>query len=144
MCSDNLSEMQAYATTIPVPGMVTISPEILVGLAPIPYLTLPSPFDPKDPFLIRATGNFVRTYLIPRWMRRRFRGKPLVLKDLGERGENYRIIFGVIYTPMDREIWRRLIKIFKSTGREYAIRLLSAVTRMRISTGFIRRVLISP
>jgi len=143
MCSNDLSDMQAYATTIPVPGMITMSPEILVGLAPIPYLTLPSPFDPWDRVLIRATRNFVRT-LVPRWMKRKFRGRPLVLKDLGEKEVNYEIIFGIIYTPRDSKIKEGLFKIFKSTGKEYAIRLLSAVTGGRVGVGFIRRVLISP
>jgi len=55
-------------------------------------LTLPSPHDPDDPVLVRATGIFVRKYLIPRWMRRKFRGRPLVLKDLGQREVNYEII----------------------------------------------------
>ena len=149
MCRDILSEMQAYATTIPVPGMVTMSPEILVGLAPIPYLTLPTYYDPNDPILIETTRKFVRN-LIPKWMRRKFRRRPLVLKDLGERGENYEIIFGVIYTHMDWRIKKALFDIetgkgiFASAGREYALHLLSAVTGRRISVGHIRRLLMMP
>ena len=77
-------------------------------------------------------------------MKRKFRERPLVLKDLGEKEVNYEIIFGIIYAPRDSKIKENLFKIFKSTGKEYAIRLLSAVARGRVGVGFIRRVLISP
>lgn len=140
VCRVLLSEMQAFAFGAP-PTMVTVKPEIITGLTPIPYLTLPTYYDPNDPILIETTRKFVHTYLIPRWKKEKVRGKPLVLKDIGERGDNYRIIFGIIYTPMDRDIWRKLLKIFRSTGREYAISLLSAVTGGRVEEARIRRLL---
>ena len=125
-CGDNLSEMQAYASA--------------------PYVSLPSPYNPYDPVLTETTRNFVRTYLIPRWRERKFRGRPLVLKDLGERelkwGLGYYIVFGIIYTPRDSKIRKALFEIFASAGREYALHLLSAVTGGRISVGSIRRILI--
>jgi len=139
-CGDALSEMQSFALA-PTPGMATVSPEIFVGITPSPYVTLPSPYDPYDPVLIEATRDFVRTYLIPRWRERKFRGKPLILKDLGERGMNYYMVFGVIYTPRDLGVEKALFDIFRSAGREYAIRLLSAVTGGRVSVGTIRRML---
>ncbi|RLF94199.1 hypothetical protein DRN52_05435 [Thermococci archaeon] len=139
-CRDLLSEMQAFAFGAP-PTMVTVRPEIITGLTPIPYLTLPTYYDPNDPILIETTRKFVHTYLIPRWKKEKVRGKPLVLKDIGERGDNYRIIFGVIYTPIDWNIRRKLIDIFMSTGREYAISLLSAVTGGRVEEARIRRLL---